>query len=183
MRIFFIIVLVFSLLPVFSQIEKEEELPVIDLRKYVNVGYRKAVERKIDVIVLHSTHFVDADSFSIQGVLQQFRQYKVGAHYIIGREGQIYYAVSEKDVAFHAGVSRLPESNRTNLNASSIGIEIINTPHTPPSEAQYEALVRLIKDIKRRHAIAFIVRHSDIAPDRKTDPWQFDWQWFKISVE
>jgi N-acetyl-anhydromuramyl-L-alanine amidase AmpD len=86
--------------------------------------------------------------------------------------------VGENNIAYHAGISSLPGTNRSNLNGSSIGIELINTTKTPPTEAQYQSLIRLIKEIKTRHDIRYIVRHSDIAPRRKTDPWMFNWESF-----
>jgi len=33
----------------------------------------------------------------------------------------------------------------------------------------------LVKDIKSRYNIKYVLRHSDIAPDRKTDPWNMNW--------
>jgi len=157
-------------------------LPIIDLTAEVNFGHKEASNRTIDIIVIHSTYAVNKDSFSIHAVLNEFKQYDVCSHYIIGRGGEIYSVVKENDIAYHAGVSLLPGTDRTNLNGSSIGIEIINTRKTPPTDAQYEALVHLVQDIKKRHPIKYVVRHSDIAPDRKTDPWLFEWPVFKKMI-
>ncbi len=154
------------------------QIQVIDLTADVRVGFRCVANRTVDIIVIHSTHCVGVDTFSINCVMEQFKEYNVSAHYVIGRDGQIYQLVKETDIAFHAGKSELPGTQRKNLNTSSIGIEIINTPHTPPAKEQYEALVNLVKDIQKRYEIKYIVRHSDIAPDRKTDPWLFDWDTF-----
>lgn len=166
----------------FSQIKKNAPLPITDKTFEVNFGHRKASSRTIDIVVVHSTYAVNQDSFEIDAVLQQFKQYKVCSHYIIGRAGEIYLTVNEKDVAYHAGVSVFPNTNRNNLNTNSIGIEIINTPYTPPTDAQYEALLHLIQDIKKRHEIKYVVRHSDIAPSRKTDPWLFEWEVFNKMI-
>ena len=47
---------------------------------------------------------------------------------------------------------------------------------TPFSDQQYAALVRLTRRLSRVYPIRDIVGHSDIAPQRKTDPGHFfDW--------
>src|SRR4029079_16235515 len=82
--------------------------------------------------------------------------------------------------AFHAGVSCwLSEQN---LNHVSIGIEIVNPGHEwgyrDFPEPQMRAVEALCHDIIARRRIPSyrIVGHSDIAPDRKSDPGElFDW--------
>ncbi len=170
-----IIILLFICTSSFSQLKKGAPLPIIDKTSEVNYGFRKSSNRKIDIIVVHSTYAVNKDSFEIDAVLEQFKQYKVCSHYIIGRSGEIYLTVNEKNVAYHAGKSILPGTSRKNLNTNSIGIELINSKKTAPTDAQYESLLYLIQDIKKRNPIQHIVRHSDIAPGRKTDPWLFNW--------
>lgn len=71
--------------------------------------------------------------------------------------------VDEKNVAYHAGKSALPDGSRQFLNSSSIGIEVISMKRNGPTEAQYRALDELIKDICSRYNIRYLVRHSDIA--------------------
>lgn len=166
-----------------AQIKKTTPLTIDDMTDRITYGYREANNRKIDIIVIHSTYYVNADSFSVQGVLKQFKQYGVGAHYIIDRDGNIRMMVKEKDVAFHAGKSELPGTNRRMLNTNSIGIEIINTPTIPPTDQQMESLIYLVQDIKKRYPIQYVVRHSDIAPGRKTDPWCFNWAVFNQMLE
>lgn len=146
-------------------------------------GFRVATNRKIDIVIIHSTYYIGKDSFGIEGVLKQFRSYKVMSHYIIDRKGDIYYMVDEKNVAYHAGNSQLPGSTRTNLNTNSIGIEIINTPSTPPNEAQYKALANLVASIKSRYKIEYVLGHNHIAPGRKTDPWLFNWEVFNEQLK
>ena len=149
-----------------------------DRTKSINFGFRPVAKRDIDVVVVHSTYYLGRDSFNIEGVLKQFRQYQVCSHYIIGRDGTIYKTVAENNVAYHAGVSTLPGTNRKNCNTFSIGIEVICSPSQGPTDEQYNSLVALVKDIKTRYTINYVVRHSDIAPGRKTDPWRFDWKGF-----
>lgn len=151
---------------------------VIDLRDSICYGYVESdTLRTVDIIVIHSNYCV-TDTFSFEGCLKQFEQYNVCSHYMIDRDANIYYLVGENDIAWHAGKSNLPGTDRKMLNKSSIGIEIISTPSNGPTKEQYNALVVLTRDIISRHPIRYLMRHKDIAPKRKTDPWGFDWNWF-----
>jgi len=67
---------------------------------------------------------------------------------------------------------------RTNINSFSIGIELINTEIVGPNETQYSSLVGLIKSLESKYRIKSILGHNEISPERKTDPWNFDWQRF-----
>jgi len=137
------------------------------------------VPRHVEAIIIHSSYNVlTPDSFSIDGILNEYRGINVSPHYIIDRKGTIYRLVIDNDVAYHAGRSSLPDGT-TNVNAVSIGIELINTPATPPDSLQYASLVRLVKCLRERYPVKFILGHSDIAPGRKSDPWKFNWNEFR----
>jgi N-acetylmuramoyl-L-alanine amidase len=106
---------------------------------------------------------------------------KVSSHYLIEEDGRIFRLVPEERRAWHAGVSSW--KGEPNVNATSIGIEIVNPGHEfgyrPFPEAQIAALIALIADIRGRWTIADgdIVGHSDVAPDRKDDPGElFPWK-------
>lgn len=154
----------------------QQSLHIID--KKVNFGYKTTQNRTIDVIVVHSTfNNSGGEKYDADLVVKQFSDYGVSSHYLIGRNGTIYRLVDEKNVAYHAGVSALP-NGRSGLNSCSIGIELITSFDESPTDEQINALVALVTDIKTRHKINYIVRHSDIAPGRKTDPWNMDWDKF-----
>lgn len=133
-------------------------------------------------LVLHYT--VANTPSSIKILTEQ----QVSSHYLLTDEAtpKIYRLVDENRAAWHAGNSSW--KNFTQLNNSSIGIEIVNagwkdTPtgrvYAPFPQAQMDALVPLLKDIVQRHGIApeNVLGHSDIAPLRKQDPGpQFPWQ-------
>lgn len=159
-------------------------LEVEDITKSVNFGHEEKLrpDSIIDIIVVHSNYFLGTDPHDVDGCISQFRKHKVAPHYLITREGTILKMVDESHTAFHAGTSLLPGTKRTSLNKNSIGIEIINTSKESPSDEQYDALLLLTEDICIRHNIRYIVRHSDIAPDRKDDPWMFDWEWFSEEI-
>lgn len=149
------------------------------VNKKVNFGFAESQNRNIDAIIVHSTFNNSGGEFyDIDLVIKQFSQYGVSAHYVIGRDGAIYNLVDEKNVSYHAGKSSLPDG-RTNVNSCSIGIEIMTSFKESPTEQQINALLLLVNNIKKRYKINYILRHSDIAPSRKTDPWNMDWESFK----
>lgn len=133
-------------------------------------------ERSIDTIVLHSSYNPNGgDPYSVSALVKIYEEYGVGAHYLIDRDGKIYRLVADKNIAYHAGVSEMPDG-RKNVNDFSLGIEIMNKKDTQFTKEQYSAVKSLVGTLKKKYAIKHIVGHGDIAPDRKTDPWNFDWK-------
>jgi N-acetylmuramoyl-L-alanine amidase len=120
--------------------------------------------------------------------LKVLTQQTVSAHYLVRDDPpEIYQLVDENRRAWHAGVSSW--KGHTQLNAASIGIEIVNPGFTPGPDgkriwheyppAQQDAIVALVKDIVERHQILpeRVLGHSDIAPTRKQDPGPlFPWK-------
>lgn len=147
--------------------------------KKMSVGFKTVNARNIDVLIIHSVfNNSGGEYYDIDLIIKQFAKYGVSAHYLVGREGEIYRLVEEKNVAYHAGKSSLPDG-RTAVNSCSLGIEMVCSFTEPITEQQMEALVKLTKDIQSRYKINYVLRHSDIAPGRKTDPWDFDWERYK----
>lgn len=159
-----------------------QALKVKDITSTVRFGHRDTPSRDVEAIVIHSTCVLSADSFAIEGVLRQFSRYGVCSHYIIARDGTIYKTVNEEDIAYHAGKSKIPATGKTGVNRCSIGIEIISSPYSQPTESQYKSLLILTEDILTRYPVKYILRHSDVAPGRKTDPWNFNWDRFKDNL-
>jgi hypothetical protein len=137
-----------------------------------------AKARTIDTIVLHSSYNPNGDAYSVDEIVKIYEGYGVSAHYLIDRNGTIYQLVEDANIAYHAGVSKMPDG-RKNVNDFSIGIEIMNKEETKPTAAQYTAVNALVTSLKKKYPIKSVVGHSDIAPDRKTDPWNFDWKKLK----
>jgi len=163
-----------------STVSSQSKLNIID--KTVSFGMRAAQLREINTIIVHSVFNASGgDIYDIDLVIAQFSLYHVSSHYVIGREGKIYQLVKEKNISFHAGISSLPDG-RSGVNLCSIGIELIDSTGTSPTEQQIQSLTLLVKDIEKRYHIKYVLRHSDIAPGRKTDPWNMDWEDFLIRI-
>ena len=140
----------------------------------------RSQDSRVQYIVLHYTETDFAKSLDI------LTHGPVSSHYLVdANPPRIYRLVPEDRRAWHAGKSYW--QGQTGLNASSIGIEIVNGgnrghlegPFAPWDPAQIEAVVALVTDIAARHGVQphHIVGHSDIAPQRKQDPGAaFPWQ-------
>ena len=173
-KLFFLLIIVF-----FQQENcvRGENKPEI-INKTVTFGTRKATNRKIDVIIIHSVYNASGgEQYDVDLIIRQFEKYKVCAHYLVDRDGKIIQLVNESNIAFHAGVSQLPDGS-AGINSRSIGIEIVTSHTETPTEVQMTATASLVKEIQSRYNIKYVLRHSDIAPERKTDPWNMDWESF-----
>jgi AmpD protein len=102
---------------------------------------------------------------------------RVSSHFLIRRDGALVQFVPCRRRAWHAGESVW--RGRERCNDFSIGIELEGADTVDYAAAQYATLGRLTRAMRRRYPISDIVRHSDIAPGRKTDPGPaFDWARF-----
>lgn len=145
------------------------------VQKLISWGYASSKSRTIDTVVVHSSYdALGSDPYDVDGLLKEYKQYGVAAHYLIDRKGVIYQLVADNNVAYHAGESKVPDG-RTGANNFSIGIELMNTESGSYTSAQYSALNSLIAKLKKNYKIKYILGHKDIAPGRKTDPWNIDW--------
>ena len=109
---------------------------------------------------------------------------RVSAHFLIERDGAVTQFVSCLDRAWHAGVSSF--EGRETCNDYSLGIELEGTDELPFTDAQYQALTALTRQLQAAFpAITShrICGHSDVAPGRKTDPGlAFDWMRFRSAL-
>ena len=131
-------------------------------------------ERRPNFVIIH--HTSDDTLAQALGTLTNPRR-EVSSHYLIGRDGTILQLVDERSRAWHAGESRWGPN--TDINSSSIGIELDNNGHEPFPEPQISTLLALLADIEQRYRIpsANFLGHADVAPRRKVDPsaW-FPWR-------
>ena len=106
---------------------------------------------------------------------------RVSAHFLIERDGQITQFVSCLDRAWHAGISSF--EGREACTDFSLGIELEGTDDQPFTDAQYQALIALTRQLQQHYPQITpqrICGHSDVAPGRKTDPGPcFDWARFR----
>lgn len=105
----------------------------------------------------------------------------VSSHLYIKRDGSLIQFVPLHMRAWHAGDSCWKDQSR--CNDFSIGIELEGSDTQPFEDAQYDKLVEITGDLMTLYPSISddrIVGHSDIAPERKTDPGpMFDWDRYK----
>jgi N-acetyl-anhydromuramyl-L-alanine amidase AmpD len=156
--------------------QKRETVPVQPKFTLVKKGFLPTRTHTIDTLVIHSSYnALGGDAYSVEKLLALFAHYGVSSHYLIDRDGQIYQLVPESYRSFHAGASRMPDG-RVNVNNFSLGIELMNTRDDQYTEAQYRSLRNLVVRLKKQHPIKHIVGHGQIAPTRRSDPWNFNWK-------
>jgi N-acetylmuramoyl-L-alanine amidase len=126
--------------------------------------------RRPNFIILHHTADNSAEE-SLRTLTTP--RFEVSSHYLIGRDGTLYYLVDEMARAWHAGEGYW--GGTTDLNSASIGIELDNNGKEPFAEPMIATLLLLLDELKTRYKIptANFLAHGDIIPGRKVDPSRF----------
>jgi len=132
-----------------------------------------------DILLLHYTGMETGDA-ALDRLTSA--ESKVSSHYVVFEDGRIVQCVPEDKRAWHAGVSSW--AGETDINARSIGIEIVNPGHefgyADFPLRQIAAVITLAKSILSRHPAIRphrVLAHSDVAPARKQDPGEkFPWE-------
>jgi len=132
----------------------------------------------VSMLVLHYTGMVSAEA-ALSRLCDPAA--KVSAHYTIDEDGTVFAHVPEARRAWHAGMATW--AGATDINARSIGIELVNPGHEfgyrDFAEDQIASLTTLCHSILMRHPIPSwrVLGHSDVAPARKEDPGElFPWE-------
>ena len=109
--------------------------------------------------------------------LHDLQGIEVSSHLFIDRKGRATQFVPFHQRAWHAGASSW--RGRARCNDFSIGIELEGTEERLYTAAQYRRLGSVIRALfvsYPRLGLDSLVGHSEIAPQRKTDPGpSFDW--------
>lgn len=131
------------------------------------VGTTNFGMRKPNMVIIHHTA-----QNSCEQTLQTFitEKTQVSAHYVICKDGTLHQMLNDYLRAWQAGVSMW--GSNSDINSSSIGIEIDNNGIENFTEAQINTLLGLLETLKKNYSIpdANFIGHADIAPVRKNDP-------------
>lgn len=138
------------------------------------VGTTNFTMRKPNYVIIHHTA-----QDSCEQTLRTFTlpRTQVSAHYVICKDGTVYHMLNDHLRAHHAGAAKW--GNATDINSSSIGIELDNNGFQYFDDRQINSLLTLLKRLKNSFSIptANFIGHGDIAPTRKNDPnWRFPWK-------
>jgi N-acetylmuramoyl-L-alanine amidase len=130
--------------------------------------------RKPNFVIIHHTAQNGCPetlrTFTIQ-------QSQVSAHYVICKDGTVHHMLSDYLRAWQAGSAKW--GNNTDINSSSIGIELDNNGFESFTDPQINSLLILLDTLKTKYKIPQenFIGHGDIAPGRKVDPnWRFPWK-------
>ncbi len=132
--------------------------------------------RKPNYVIIHHTA---QDSCAQTYFTFSLERTQVSSHYVICKDGTITQLVDDYLRAWHAGNSRW--GNTTDINSSSIGIELDNNGFDKFTKIQMDSLEVLLGRLKKTHGIPAenFIGHGDIAPSRKNDPnIHFPWKYF-----
>jgi len=154
------------------------EYPLKDSAGLTNASYWVGTTnfsmRRPNFVVIHHTAQNSCDQ--TLGTFTLTRT-QVSAHYVICRNGTVHHMLNDLLRAHHAGVSKW--GNTTDLNSSSIGIEIDNNGSENFTDAQMNSLLLLLDRLKKAYNIpqTNFIGHADVAPGRKVDPSRyFSWK-------
>ena len=158
----------------------------------------RPVDEDISLLVIHSISlppkkyntdhierfFLNELDFSSHNFYKNIDGMKVSAHVLIKRNGEVIQFVPFNKRAWHAGVSSYKGKN--DCNNFSIGIELEGSEDDIFEDIQYEQLSLITSLLITEYDLITkdnIKRHSDIAPERKTDPGvMFDWDKYLTNV-
>ena len=162
-------------------------------------------EHDAEFVMIHFTSAVvsnRANPYEWNAVRALFEGNEVSVHYIIDREGVVTCLIPENRVAWHAGKGEFADDEKyTNaMNHYAIGIELmgigseadmadylysweyraIDKSQIGFTDAQYDALSSLVRDICERNEIPYdrdhVIGHEEYSPT-KTDPGElFEWE-------
>lgn len=138
------------------------------------VGTTNFGMRKPNFVIIHHTAQNNCDQ-----TLRTFTipRTQVSAHYVICKDGTVHQMLNDYLRAHHAGIGSWGYD--TDLNSSSIGIELDNNGFEYFDDRQIKSLLTVLDTLKKRYAIPSgnFIGHGDIAPTRKNDPnWRFPWK-------
>ena len=142
----------------------------------------------IDTIIIHCislpekeydnnhviSFFTNKLNYDAHESFKELEQLRVSSHLFIRRSGEVIQFVPFNKKAWHAGKSNY--KGRENFNEFSIGIELEGSVDDVFTDNQYHRLKIVIQELKELYPSikdSNILRHSDIAPNRKKDPGKY----------
>jgi N-acetyl-anhydromuramoyl-L-alanine amidase len=106
---------------------------------------------------------------------------EVSSHFLVRRDGALVQFVPVHERAWHAGASTW--RGRSRCNDFSVGVELEGTDDGAFEDAQYARLRELVHTLRGRLPLRDVAAHSEVAPQRKTDPGPgFDWPRFLAAI-
>lgn len=134
---------------------------------------------RIKYLVLHHTV-----SLTSQSTFNTLNSRGLSVHYILDKDGTLYYVVDERLTAWHAGCVKSSSCNPNYLhvNSESVGVEIVNRGDGKDSftDQQYASLNYLIGQMSRKYSnfrddTEHVLGHYMISASKIDPANNFDW--------
>lgn len=140
------------------------------------------------LVLLHATA-----GGNLSGAIETLKAEGYSYNFIIDHDGTITKCIPLDWVGYHAGSSWGPHekargvSNRQrpsdwkfvagcSVNPYSVGISFVNLNdgHQKVTQAQTDAAIWLVGEIRKQHPITEVTTHAIVSPHRKSDPIGYD---------
>ena len=146
-----------------------------DCRRQISPRFAKKVRASTRYIILHGSEAGLQSSLRTLSKGKKFKgtRYRTcggHAHYLIDRNGKIYYLLDEKYRADHAGLSLW--DGLSDISSHSLGIELVAYVNGDVTDKQYESLTYLLTILRMKYKIEDknVLTHAHIAYGRP-NPW------------
>ncbi len=146
-----------------------------DCRKQLSRKFKKINRQSTRYIILHGTESGLQSSLHTLSKGKQFkgtrfRTHGGHAHYLIDRNGRIYYILDEKYRADHAGLSMW--NGLSDISSHSLGIELVAYVNGDITDKQYESLTYLVTILRIKYKIPDknVLTHAHVAYGHP-NPW------------
>ena len=163
--------------PNFNERPNEENISLIVIH-CISLPPKKYGTDYVEKFFLNELCISDHEYFN------KIKDLKVSPHLYIKRDGEIIQFIPFNKRAWHAGISNY--KGEKDCNDFSIGIELEGSVDDVYENEQYESLVMVTKALIEQYDLINkerIAAHSEIAPERKTDPGEyFDWKKYLKNV-
>lgn len=135
--------------------------------QYPTKKYSKWTNTREYIIVHHTASALDTPDTNVVRYLATSTA-QVSCHYVVGKDWEIYVLASDDKITRHAGKSVW--NGKADINKYSIGIEVISDWYTFTQE-QKNSTKLLIQELIGKYNLpaTSVLRHADIAPNRKRD--------------
>lgn len=167
---------------------------LIGARQVPSANYNQRPEHtEIQLLVVHNISlppsqfgggyieqfFQNQLDWSLHPYFQSIEGMQVSTHLLILRTGEVLQFVNFNDRAWHAG--RSSYLAKKECNDYSIGVELEGSDELPFEDIQYTVLAQVTAVLQTHYPkiLQHLAGHSDIAPNRKTDPGPF-FNWVKF---
>lgn len=137
------------------------------------------IMREINLIVVHCSATPEGKDYHVEDIRQMHIQRgfsDIGYHYLVPLDGDIEVGRKVDKIGAHA----------KGYNANSIGVCYVGgvdanyIPKDTRTEAQKEALICLIKDLKKAYPNARVCGHRDLSPDLNNNGKVDKFEWIKV---